>query len=287
MSQETDTDKREYAFTPRDFDRVRKLIREHAGIQLGDNKQDMVYGRITRRIRAKKMNSFAHYLNALEHDAEEWEEFINSLTTNLTSFFREEYHFPILADFIRENRGRRMRLWCSAASTGEEPYSMAMTAIQASGVSNPSIEIIATDIDTKVLAEAEAGVYPLERLRRLPADKLAFFHKGTGSNAGKARIRQEVRNLVTFKPLNLLDKQWDIQAPFDAIFCRNVLIYFDRATQRQLVERFSPLLTPSGLLFIGHSETLSHDKDLFKLRGQTVYEGCRYTDTAARSKHAA
>lgn len=287
MSNVREKDNREYAFTTRDFDRIRKLIREHAGIQLGDTKQDMVYSRVARRIRARKLGSFGEYLSLLERDKDEWEEFVNSLTTNLTAFFREEYHFPILADFLRQRRGKQTRLWCSAASTGEEPYSMAMTAIQASGVMNPSVEIIATDIDTRVLAEAEAGIYPIERIKRLPADKLEFFHKGTGSNAGKVRVRPEVRNLVTFQPLNLLDKQWAIPGPFDAIFCRNVLIYFDRETQRKIIQRFAPLLTPSGLLFVGHSETLAHDKDLFRLKGQTVYESCRYTESAEKSRRAA
>lgn len=280
-------ERREYAFTTRDFERIRKLIREHAGIQLNDNKQDMVYSRIARRLRIRGLSTFSEYIGLLETDPAEWEEFTNSLTTNLTAFFREEYHFPILADFIQQRRGRKLRIWCSAASTGEEPYSIAITAIQASRIMNPSIEIIATDIDTKVLAEAASGVYPLERIKRLPADKLEFFLKGTGSNVGKVRLRPEVRNLVSFQPLNLLGKQWAVQGPFDAIFCRNVLIYFDRPTQRQIVQRFSPLLAPGGLLFIGHSETLAQEKDLYRLRGQTVYESVRYRDTSEGEQHAA
>ena len=278
---------REYHFTPRDFDRVRRLIREHAGILLNESKQDMVYSRIARRIRAKRLNSFSEYLMQLESDRTEWEEFVNSLTTNLTSFFREGYHFPILADYLRERRGRKIQLWCSAASTGEEAYSMAITAMQALGVMNPSVEILATDIDTKVLAEAEAGVYPLERVNRLPADKLAFFLKGSGKNAGKVKVRPEVHNLVKFRQLNLLNQQWDVQGAFDAIFCRNVLIYFDRQTQRQIVEKFVPLLNSDGLLFIGHSESLAHDRDLFTLRGQTVYENSQHAGSAFRRAHGA
>jgi len=277
---------REYHFTLRDFEKVRKLIREHAGITLNDGKQDMVYSRIARRIRAKKLETFNDYLQQLESDPVEWEEFVNSLTTNLTSFFREGYHFPILADFLKQHRGKRIRLWCSAASTGEEPYSMAITAIEALGP-NPMVEIIATDIDTKVLTEAESGVYSFERVKRLQTEKLSYFLKGTGNNAGKVKVRPEVKNLVTFKQLNLLSPQWDVQGPFDAIFCRNVLIYFDRPTQRQIVEKFSPLLAPNGLLFIGHSENLASDKDLYTLRGQTVYESRRYRDAKERKVHAA
>jgi chemotaxis protein methyltransferase CheR len=253
---------------------------------LHEGKQDMVYGRIARRIRIKRLNSFSEYLLQLESDPGEWEEFVNSLTTNLTSFFREGYHFPILADYLREHGGRRIKLWCGAASTGEEPYSMAITAIQALGP-NPAVEIVATDIDTKVLAEAEAAVYPYERVKRLAEDKLAFFLRGTGTNAGKVKVRPEVRNLVTFRKQNLLDQQWAVQGPFDVIFCRNVLIYFDRPTQRQLVERFSPLLSADGLLFIGHSETLANDRDLYTLRGQTVYEVRRHSNTKERNAHAA
>lgn len=286
MSTHKAFDEREYHFTPRDFEKVRKLIHEHAGIILNDGKQDMVYSRIARRIRAKRLETFNDYLQQLESDPVEWEEFVNSLTTNLTSFFREGYHFPILADFLKQHRGRRLKLWCSAASTGEEPYSMAITAIEALGP-NPTVEIVATDIDTKVLAEAESGVYSFERVKRLPAEKLNFFLKGSGSNTGKVKVRPEVKNLVTFRQLNLLDQQWDVQGPFDAIFCRNVLIYFDRPTQRQIVEKFSPLLSPHGLLFIGHSENLASDKDLYTLRGQTVYESRRYSDAKERKVHAA
>lgn len=286
MKLNTEPKQREYAFTDRDFERIRTLIREHAGIQLSDTKHDMVYGRVARRIRFKRMGSFREYLAALDQDPEEYEEFINSLTTNLTAFFREEHHFPVLAGFLRQHCGKRLRLWCSAASTGEEPYSMAMTAIQACGP-NPAVEIIATDIDTKVLAEAKAGIYPAERIKRLAPENLKFFCQGTGSNAGKVRVRPEVQKLVTFKQLNLLDRQWPIQGSFDAIFCRNVLIYFDRDTQRQIIQRFSPLLVPSGLLFIGHSETLAQDKDLYNLRGRTVYESCRHRPSVAKHHHAA
>ena len=281
MSREKPPDIREYEFTLTDFNRVRRLIREHAGILLNDTKQDMVYGRIARRIRAKRLNSFSDYLLQLESDAAEWEEFVNSLTTNLTSFFRESYHFPLLADHLRKCRGKHIRLWCSAASSGEEAYSMAITAIQALGP-NPSFEIVATDIDTKVLSEAQAGIYPYERIKSLAQDKLAFFLKGGGRNGGKVKVRPEVRNLITFKQFNLLTAHWDMQGPFDAIFCRNVLIYFDRPTQRRIVEKFMPLLAPNGLLFLGHSETLAHDKDLYKLRGQTVYEAQELDDAVPR-----
>jgi len=286
MSTHKSFSEREYHFTPRDFEKVRKLIREHAGIILNDGKQDMVYSRIARRIRARHLDTFNEYLQQLESDPVEWEEFVNSLTTNLTSFFREGYHFPILADYLKGLRGKRIRMWCSAASTGEEAYSMAITAIEALGP-NPTVEILATDIDTRVLAEAEAGIYSYERVKRLTPEKLSFFLKGSGKNAGKVKVRPEVKNLVSFRQLNLLGQQWDVQGPFDVIFCRNVLIYFDRPTQRRLAERFSPLLTPNGLLFIGHSENLANDKDLFQLRGQTVYEGRRYNDAAERKAHAA
>jgi chemotaxis protein methyltransferase CheR len=265
---------REFLFTSKDFERIRQLIYDHAGISLNSSKQDMVYTRLARRLRATGISSFKEYLALLENgDEAEWEAFSNSLTTNLTSFFREPYHFPLLAEHLRKQKGHPISLWCSAASTGEEPYTMAMTAVDAFGTFTPPVSIVATDIDTNVLATAEAGIYPVERVEKLSAAVVKrFFLRGKGAHAGFVRVRPELRALITFKQMNLLSPAWDVRGPFDAIFCRNVMIYFDKDTQLKILERFAPLLQPDGLLFSGHSESFHNAGHVFTLRGKTVYE---------------
>jgi len=263
---------REFVFTDGDFDRIRGLIHAHAGIALNPGKRDMVYSRLARRLRALGIGAFGTYLDQLQPESTEWQHFVNALTTNLTSFFREAHHFPVLAERVLAARHRGpVSLWSSACSSGEEAYSMAMTVIDALGSFTPPVRILATDLDTQVLERAARGVYPLERVAALPeADVRRFFQRGKGAQAGFVRVRPEVRDLVVFRPLNLLGPQWPIRGPFAAIFCRNVLIYFDKPTQYRLLSRFHPLLHPEGLLFLGHSENVAHAADLFRLRGKTV-----------------
>jgi chemotaxis protein methyltransferase CheR len=264
----------DFVFTNADFNRIRRLIQEHAGIALSDAKRQLAYGRLSRRLRALGLSRFDTYLDKLESgEIDEWQEFVNALTTNLTSFFREAHHFPILAEHLaRPNTRRPLRIWCSAASTGEEPYSIAMTAMEAFDTLHPPVEIVATDIDTNVLAQAAAGIYTMEVASKLePARLRRFFLKGKGTSAGMARVRPELQALVAFQPLNLLAPRYGIAGPFDAIFCRNVMIYFDKPTQRGILEKFAPLLAPDGLLFCGHSENFTQARDLFHLDGKTVY----------------
>lgn len=266
---------REFHFTDNDFESVRELIYSYAGISLNASKKDMVYSRLARRLRATGINTFRDYLKLLEsNDEAEWQAFTNALTTNLTSFFREQHHFPILAEHVRRHKGRHpLNLWCSASSTGEEPYSMAMTMVEVFNTYTPPVHIIATDLDTNVLAKAETGVYTMDRLEKMSPDKIKrFFLKGSGTQEGFARVRPELRNMITFRQINLLDKNWSLRPPFDAIFCRNVMIYFDKPTQHGILEKFVPLLRPEGLLFAGHSESFHHAADLFKLIGNTVYQ---------------
>lgn len=265
---------REFHFTQENFDRVRKLIYEHAGISLAPIKRDMVYSRLARRLRALKYDTFDQYLSHLERgDEQEWETFVNSLTTNLTSFFRESHHFPILAKHLEAQQHRPLRIWCSAASTGEEPYSLAITACETFGTLAPPVQIVASDIDTNVLATAQRGVYAEERVERLEADRLKrFFLRGTGAQAGYVKVRPELQKLITFTRLNLLDARWPLQGPFDVMFCRNVMIYFDKPTQREILRKFAPLLREDGLLFAGHSESFLHASDIFRSLGRTVYE---------------
>ncbi len=266
-------EEREFHFTLQDFERVKKLIYSHAGISLSDSKIDMVYSRLARRLRALDMESFAAYLGRLDDDGDqEWEHFVNALTTNLTSFFREQHHFPILAEQVQKLKHRPVMLWCSAASTGEEPYSLAMTMVEAFNSFTPPVKILATDLDTNVLEKARQGVYSLERVEKLPQDKIKrFFLRGSGAQSGFVKVRKELRDLIVFRQLNLLDEQWPIRGPFDAIFCRNVMIYFDKQTQYGILEKFVPLLRPDGLMFAGHSESFHHAADLFRTKGKTVY----------------
>lgn len=265
---------REFDFTKADFDRVCKLIYDHAGISLSASKQEMVYSRLARRLRATGLANFRDYLALLERDdAAEWEAFTNSLTTNLTAFFREEHHFPLLAEHVKRYKGGQIMLWCCAASTGEEPYSMAITLAEVFGTLKPPVKILATDVDTSVLATAQAGVYPMERLEKMKPERLRrYFLRGSGRHAGMVRVRDELRALITFRQLNLLDARWPVRGPFHAIFCRNVMIYFDRQTQYRVLQKFAPLLLADGVMFAGHSESFHHAADLFRLRAKTVYE---------------
>jgi chemotaxis protein methyltransferase CheR len=266
---------REFHFTARDFERVKRMIYARAGIALAAGKEDLVYSRLARRLRACGEPRFDRYLDALEASAAspEWEAFTNALTTNLTSFFREAHHFEQLQKFLRTRpRDRRARIWCAAASTGEEPYSIAISAAEAAGTLPPPVEIVATDIDTQVLATAARGIYPLERIAQLDKALLRrYFRRGAGANEGYCRVLPELSSAIDFHALNLLDARWDLRGPFDAIFCRNVMIYFDKPTQLKLVRRLAALLAPDGLLFTGHSESFFNIGDLLAPCGRTAY----------------
>lgn len=269
-----DSSAREFSFSTADFERVRKLIYQHAGISLSPVKQDMVYSRLARRLRATGKQTFAEYLDALEKNGgDEWERFVNSLTTNLTSFFREPHHFPIFAEHLRKLGTRRpIRVWCSAASTGEEPYSIAITVLETFGSNASHVSIVASDLDTNVLATAQKGVYPIERVEKLSPERLRkFFLRGTGGQEGYVSVRPELKNMIQFQRLNLLDQSYSVKGPLDVIFCRNVMIYFDKPTQYKILARFAPLMQPDGLMFAGHSESFLHAADLFKSQGKTVY----------------
>jgi len=272
------TTQREFIFSRRDFEEVRKMIYDHAGIALNDAKEDMVYSRLARRLRATGLKNFQDYLALIRSgDEVEWEAFVNSLTTNLTDFYREAHHFHLLKDFLRTRRDRPITIWCSASSTGEEPYSIAMTAVETFGGFNAPVQVIASDLDTNVLKKGQDGTYPLERIKKLSeAQQRQFFLKGTGERAGMVKVKPELAAMVKFFRLNLLDASWpmvgQVKGGLDAIFCRNVMIYFDKPTQYTLLKKMKPLLKADGLLFVGHSEALYHATDLFHLRGQTVYE---------------
>ena len=264
---------RDLVLTEKDFTRIRELIYQRAGIVLAEHKREMVYSRLAKRLRHHGLTHFSDYLARLERqpEAREWEAFTNALTTNLTAFFREAHHFPLLSKHVAERRDT-VRVWSAAASTGEEPYSIAMTLREALGSRAEQCKVVATDIDSDALNRARDGIYAMDQVAKLDEGRIKrFFQKGSGRRAGFARVRPEVASMVEFKSLNLLAPGWPIEGPFDAIFCRNVMIYFDKSTQAKILQRFAPLLKPDGLLFAGHSENFSYISDAFRLRGQTVY----------------
>lgn len=263
----------EPSIADRELEKISELIYQRAGIVLTNQKRDMVYNRLSRRLRELRLTRFADYLGMLENNpnSDEWQSFINALTTNLTSFFREAYHFPLLAEHARQRRGN-YTVWCTASSTGEEPCSVAITLDETLGSSSGGPRVWATDIDTEVLSTAAAGVYRLNDLDSLSLEqKRSYFLRGTGAQQHLVKVRKDLLETIHYQHLNLLDQKWDIPAPFDAIFCRNVMIYFDHKTQLQLLNRFSRLLKPGGLLFVGHSEHFSNINGPFRLRGQSVY----------------
>jgi chemotaxis protein methyltransferase CheR len=267
---------REFDFAVSDFERVKRLIYERAGIHLQAGKQAMVYSRLSRRLRDTGHRSFASYLQWLEqaHGAtaeQEWQQFVNCLTTNLTAFFREEHHFPLLAQALTQRKGQPVRIWCNAASTGEEPYSLAMTVAESLGA-QPNARIVASDIDTSVLDRARRGVYDADSRGLSPERLRKHFLRGTGPNAGSIRVKPELAKLIEFRSFNLMSASWSLGEPFDIVFCRNVMIYFDAPTQRRVLEGMHRTMKPGSLLFVGHSENFTDSRDLFRLRGKTVYE---------------
>lgn len=266
-------------YSQADFERVRRMIYDCAGIALNPSKRSMVYSRLSRRLRVLGFTDFAAYLDQLENtpaDASEWQEFVNTLTTNLTAFFREAHHFPVLAEYLQQQAGERvLRIWCCAASTGEEPYSLAMTALDALG-SEARVSVLASDIDTAVLEVARRGVYPAASVARLDRAVLQrHFERGRGRQEGLVRVRESVRALVRFARVNLVDEQWPLEDGLDVVFCRNVMIYFDRSTQARILRGIARQMKPGGLLFAGHSENFTRLDTGFRLEGKTIYRRIR------------
>lgn len=266
---------RDLTFTAADFRRVREMVYRHAGIALSEAKNDMAYARLARRVRAMGHTRFSAYLDTLTADPKnpEWQQFINALTTNLTAFFRESHHFDLLrAHYCRMPRETAYRVWCSAVSTGEEAYSAAITLAEARAKATTGFQVLATDIDTHVLSVAAQGVYALERVALLDQSQLKpFFLKGCGQQDGLVRIKPELRSTVDFAQLNLIADCWPDIGVFDAVFCRNVLIYFDPPTQTMILERLAARMKPDALLFLGHSENIQHLTTAFIPCGRTTY----------------
>lgn len=269
---------KEFEFKDKDFAFIVAKAYEHTGIKLADSKRDMVYGRLARRLRELKFKTFSQYCQFLESDRgdEEIGKFVNAVTTNLTGFFREAHHFQHLKEELkkmvaRPPAGKRLRIWSAACSSGPEPYSIAMTLKEA--ISNLSVwdaKILATDIDTNMIQTAQKGEYRRDILDKIPGSYLSKYTVGRKKEP-TGQMSEEIRKLITFKQLNLLHN-WPMKGPFDAIFCRNVVIYFDKDTQRVLFDKMADLLKPEGTLYIGHSETLFNICDRFELIGKTIYK---------------
>jgi chemotaxis protein methyltransferase CheR len=259
---------------------IRAFLYAETGINLGTAKRDMVQARLAKRLRHHGLDSFGDYLR-LVRDAgpagAEWQAFINALTTNKTDFFREPHHFDFLRDAVIPRAaaaGRRLRIWSAGCSTGEEPYTLAMTLREhCPAAGGWDVRVLASDIDTAVLAAAERGVYDEDRVGPVPPDLLRkYFLRGTGASAGKVAVRPALRDLITFRQINLTGGSWPVRSRFDAIFCRNVVIYFDRPTQERLLGRFAAHLNPGGHLVLGHSENVHWMADTFTPVGGTVYQ---------------
>lgn len=255
--------------------RVARLLHQRSGIVLGDHKEDVIKRRLGAFAARLQLDGIDAYLDYLEQhpEAQEWQHFINVFTINHTAFFREQHHFKTLADYLPQ-RSKPIHMWSAAASTGEEAYSMAITAAQAFPPTGAGVQLLASDIDTDAIATAKRGIYRQERVSVLALEQLRqYFQRGVGKNAGKVRVKDWLKEMIDFQVINLIEQAgWPAQQSMDVIFCRNTLIYFDRQTQIQLLERFAQVLKPGGLLFVGHSENFSFLTSVLKLRGQTVYE---------------
>lgn len=273
--EESKGNSREFTMTYKNFQHIKKIAYQHTGINLSDHKQNMVYGRLARRLRALGLTSFDDYIDLLEQEhSPEFGEFTNAITTNLTSYFRENHHFEylkgtLIPELMSKNiRTKRIRIWSAGCSTGEEPYSIAMVFHSFAALRTWDVKILATDLDTNVVAKAKAGIYPSDRADSVPESYLKFLQRDKKQDMVK--VKDEVRNLITFKQLNLLH-DWPMKGPFDLIFCRNVVIYFDADTQRRLFNRYADILTSDGHLIIGHSENLNKVSDRFNNLGRTIY----------------
>jgi chemotaxis protein methyltransferase CheR len=274
-----DEPEREFTFSDADFRNLVQLAYEYAGIALSDTKRNLVYTRVSRRLRALGLNSFRDYRAYLSENAPERENFVNAISTNLTRFFRESHHFEhfsrhVAAPFLAnaQRNGGRFRVWSAGCSTGEEPYTIAAVLRREIGdAGRLDVRILATDIDTDVLRKAASGEYPAKSLDDIPRQYRDYFQPAERNrNAASVFVTEDIRSLIAFRQLNLMDR-WPFQGKFDAIFCRNVMIYFDAATKATLIDRFIQSIKPGGWLYIGHSESFHGTHPELQLVGRTTY----------------
>ncbi|MBV1873803.1 MAG: protein-glutamate O-methyltransferase CheR [Gammaproteobacteria bacterium] len=275
---------REFLMSDRDFNQIRAMAAEHTGISLSEQKKEMIYSRLARRVRALNMESFSTYIQYLEKDPDrEMSGFVNAITTNLTSFFREDHHFEYLSNTvfpeIAKNRktDKRVRIWSAGCSTGEEPYSLAITLLESKNFPGGTwdVRVLATDLDTDVLKHGQQGDYDLSRVEGINAARRSkWFEPCKDKDKKVVHVNDKLKKVITFNQLNLM-KKWPMSGKFDVIFCRNVVIYFDKKTQKILFDRYAEMLEDGGYLFIGHSESLHAVTDRFESLGRTIYRKIR------------
>lgn len=262
---------KEFGYNRDIFNRLRGLANAWSGITVTDEKFEMYYARLTKRLRFHRLNDFKDYLHMVENDAQEFKEFINCITTNVTSFGREQHHFDYLKEFVNQSDFSELNIWSAGCSSGEEPYSIIINLMPVCEKKGIKLHITATDLDTDVLQKGANGIYPLQAIEKYDlATKRQFFRKGKGLNQDKCRVKEKYRNLITFQQLNLMD-EWQLSQKYDVIFCRNVLIYFDNPKKQRLARKYWEHLLPQGHLFLGHSETLHKISDDFDSVGKTIY----------------
>ncbi|WP_075185529.1 CheR family methyltransferase [Teredinibacter haidensis] len=275
MSAIEDFSGREFPMSDRNFDKIKDVAYSLTGISLSNHKKNMVYGRLARRLRRLQLGSFDQYCSLIsESKSHEHVEFVNAITTNLTSFFRENHHFEYLVDtllpeVVKHKKEKRLRVWSAGCSTGEEPYSIAMVLKSYSGLNSWDVKVLATDLDSNVVSKGKHGVYPVERAESIPHNYRRYL--SVNNETEKVKVKKVIQEMITFKQLNLLHA-WPMKGPFDLIFCRNVVIYFDSDTQRNLFDRYANILVPEGRLFIGHSENLHNISGRFSSLGKTIYQ---------------
>lgn len=262
---------KEFGYTREIFDRLRQLAHSWSGITVTDEKFEMYYARLTKRLRFHKLTSFQDYLQMVENDAFEFKEFINCITTNVTSFGREQHHFDYLSKFLESYTKKEINIWSAGCSSGEEPYTIIINLIPVCERKGIKLKITATDLDTDVLQKGANGVYPLRAIEKYDLKiKKQFFEKGKGANKDNCRVKDKFRKLIEFQQLNLMDN-WQLSQKYDVIFCRNVLIYFDNEKKKRLARKYWEHLVPDGHLFLGHSETLHKISEDYDGVGKTIY----------------
>lgn len=263
---------REFIFTDENFTQVRQLMFKFSGVNISEAKRNMVYSRLSKRLRDLSLQDFSHYLKQVKQSSREQAHFVNALTTNLTAFFREQHHFSAVEQYLQKHN-RSINIWSAGCSSGEEPYSLAITAIKARNSFSPKVRILASDINSEVLRFAKKGVYNLEDVDKLPSTiKQSFFFKGKKKQIGKAKIIPDVKGIVAFKNINLFSAEWQLPGMFDIIFCRNVLIYFKPKEKERIIRQMLTHLKTGGLLVVGHSENYSHLTQELISVGQTIYQ---------------
>lgn len=270
---------RDFIMYDEDFDYLRKLAYEFTGIVLADHKKDMVYSRLARRLRVLGLTTFSQYCKVLEKDDPiEHSEFINSITTNLTAFFREGHHFDymrtvVMPELIKKHPGHhKLRIWSCASSTGEEPYSIAMTVKESNVPRTWDVKLLATDLDSNVLQKGKDAIYGYDRVEGIGDERIKkfFLHDKSDHSSHRVMVKPMLKEMIAFKRLNLLES-WPMKMKYDIVFCRNVVIYFNKETQKKLFNNIANIMPVGGYLFIGHSESLTNICDRFELVGRTIY----------------